>query len=75
MADTHLDMKGLNCPLPVLKANKAIRAMTAGETLTVEVTDPAAPEDFANFCDTAGHALVSCDEAGAGWTIALRKGG
>lgn len=64
MADTerHLDTKGLMCPLPVLKARKALAAMTAGGILVVESTDPASVIDFPHFCNESGHRLVGQDE-------------
>lgn len=73
MADTELDARGLSCPLPVLRANKALRALAPGDVLTVVATDPAAPRDFQAFCDTAGHQLVGNHEQGGEYTIAIRK--
>jgi len=70
---TVVDARGLSCPLPVLKANKTLKAMAAGETLTVLATDPAAPKDFEAFCRTAGHELLAIDEADGEFTIRLRK--
>jgi len=75
MPETKLDLKGLACPLPVLRANKAIRILNAGDMLVCDVTDPAAPEDFVNFCDSAGHAMVSCEQSTDFWTVTVRKGG
>jgi len=68
-----LDLKGLACPLPVLRANKEIKKAPAGVELICLVTDPAAPEDFANFCESAGHELVSCTEEDDFTTIVVRK--
>ena len=59
----HLDARGLQCPLPVLRARKALKAVPIGERLTVEATDPSAPKDFAAFCEASGNALLSSDEA------------
>lgn len=50
-----LDFRGLRCPLPVLKARKALKAMAAGTQVTVLVTDPSAPQDFQDFCQITGH--------------------
>ncbi len=50
-----LDLRGLRCPLPVLKARKAVKAMAAGTEVTVLVTDPSAPDDFQDFCTITGH--------------------
>jgi tRNA 2-thiouridine synthesizing protein A len=69
-----VDARGLSCPLPVLRANKTLRTMAAGETLTVLATDPASPNDFRAFCQTAGHQLLTVEEAGGLFTIALKKG-
>ena len=55
----HLDATGLICPMPVLKARKALTGMQAGEELEVLTTDPAAPKDFEAFCDATGHLLLS----------------
>ena len=65
MSETVLDVKGLSCPLPVLKANKALRSLPAGARLTVLATDPASVKDFQAYARETGHALVSFSE-GAG---------
>ena len=62
-AETVLDVQGLSCPLPVLKANKALRALPAGARLTVLATDAASVADFQAFCRETGHALVSFSES------------
>ncbi len=58
MADQLLDAKGLNCPLPILKAKKALKDMPLGGTLEVLATDPGSVADFAAFCRTTGNELV-----------------
>ncbi len=68
-----LDARGLNCPLPVLKARKAIKAVSFGECLTVLATDPAAYIDFQHFCDTAGHELADWSEKDGVFTFVIRK--
>ena len=75
MATTTLDVKGLNCPLPVLRANKVVKGLMAGDILQVQLTDPAAPSDFAAYCETTGHELVDRTEAGGVHTITIRKTG
>lgn len=50
-----LDFRGLRCPLPVLKARKAVKAMAAGTQVAILVTDPSAPQDFQDFCNLTGH--------------------
>jgi tRNA 2-thiouridine synthesizing protein A len=62
MTETVLDLKGLSCPLPVLRANKALKAMAAGQRLRVLATDAASVKDFRNYCDQTGHALVAFSE-------------
>ena len=57
-----LDTKGMNCPLPVLKARRAMRELEAGDILTVLATDPASYIDFQHFCDTTGHELLDTAE-------------
>jgi tRNA 2-thiouridine synthesizing protein A len=71
---TELDARGLKCPLPVLRARKALRDVAAGETLTVLATDPAAPRDFENFCEQAGHGFEGAMADGEdGYAITIRK--
>ena len=73
MADESLDVRGLRCPLPVLRANKALKALTAGDTLTVLATDPAAPGDFENFCAQTGHTLLDNRAEGEDFVLVVRK--
>jgi tRNA 2-thiouridine synthesizing protein A len=56
--DQYLDAKGLNCPLPVLKAKFALTKMKPGEVLYVEATDPHATIDFHAYCARSGHTMV-----------------
>jgi tRNA 2-thiouridine synthesizing protein A len=58
MADKTLDAKGLNCPLPILRAKKTLKEVPAGGTLEVLATDPGSVADFAAFCRTTGNELV-----------------
>ncbi len=71
---TILDTKGLNCPLPVLKARRALREMATGEELEVLATDPGAVKDFATFAEAAGHELLEQREAEGVYVFVLRKG-
>jgi tRNA 2-thiouridine synthesizing protein A len=57
-----LDTKGLKCPLPVLKARKAMRDLPPGGVLRVLATDPGASKDFEHFCKTTGHQLLAARE-------------
>lgn len=58
MADQILDVKGLNCPLPILKAKKALKELPVGGTLQVLATDPGAVKDFEAFCRSTGNELL-----------------
>ena len=69
-----LDAGGLKCPLPVLRARKAIKALEIGAELTVLATDPAAPKDFKAFCEQAGHELILSTESDGVFTFVLRRG-
>jgi tRNA 2-thiouridine synthesizing protein A len=57
-----LDTTGLNCPLPVLKAKKAIKTLNAGDTLVVLATDPASKIDFGHYCHVSGNEMRSQSE-------------
>lgn len=58
MADQILDAKGLNCPLPILKAKKALKDVPTGGTLEIQATDPGSVADFEAFCRTTGNELL-----------------
>ena len=73
MADQTLDAKGLNCPLPILKAKKAIMALPAGGTLEVLATDPGAVKDFAAFSRTTGHELIEQSVEGNVYRFVLKR--
>ncbi|MEX2202429.1 MAG: sulfurtransferase TusA family protein [Dongiaceae bacterium] len=68
-----LDARDLKCPLPVLKARRAMKPLAPGDTLTVLATDPGAPKDFEHFCATTGCELVESSEAGGVYKFVLRK--
>ena len=69
----ELDTKGLNCPLPVLKAKRALQTVPVGEILTVTATDPASTIDFKHFCMTSGHELVDWSETDGIFTYLIRR--
>ena len=73
MADQTLDAKGLNCPLPILKAKKAIMALPVGGTLEVLATDPGAVKDFAAFSRTTGHELIEQATEGNVFRFVLKR--
>jgi len=72
--DIEIDAIGLLCPLPVLKARKALKSMEAGQVLAMLATDPAAVIDVPHFCAEAGHAFVSQSPAGDATRYLIRKG-
>ena len=74
-ASRQLDARGLKCPLPVLKARKAMKALAAGERLEVLASDPSAPQDFRSFCETTGHRLLESGEAEGVYRFVLEKSG
>jgi tRNA 2-thiouridine synthesizing protein A len=73
MSHSTLDARGLLCPLPVLRANKMLRALKPGDDLTILATDPSAPEDFRSFCETAGHVLLDSRQEDGVFVIRLRR--
>jgi tRNA 2-thiouridine synthesizing protein A len=62
MATQTLDAKGLNCPLPILKAKKALGGLATGDTLEVLSTDPGSVKDFEAFCRQTGNELLESNE-------------
>ena len=70
--DQTLDVTGLKCPLPILKAKKALALMNAGQVLQVLATDAAAPDDFAAFCRQTGHVLLESAQAGEIFTLVVQ---
>ncbi len=75
MASQTLDAKGLNCPLPVLRAKKAMKALDADDTIEILATDPGAVEDFQAFCRATGYALLETDEDGGVFRFLIKKTG
>ncbi len=73
MSTTVLDTKGLNCPLPVLRAKKAMKEVPAGGILQILATDPGTPKDLEAFCRAAGHELVDWKEEAGVFTFNIRK--
>lgn len=70
---TTLDTKGLNCPLPVLRAKKAIKDVPPEGILQVLATDPGAPKDFEAFCRATGNQLVDWKEENGVYTFNIKK--
>lgn len=73
MADETLDAKGLNCPLPILKAKKALTPMANGQTLEILATDPGSVKDFEAFCRTTGNKMVEHSVDGGTYRFVIER--
>ncbi len=73
MATQVLDVKGLNCPLPILRARKALRELPPGSTLQVLATDPGSVKDFEAFCRTTGNELVESAVEGNVYRFVIKR--
>jgi tRNA 2-thiouridine synthesizing protein A len=71
--DKELDARGLNCPLPILRAKKALSDMTSGQILRIVATDPGSVKDFEAFAKQTGNALVDQAAAGKEFTFFLKR--
>ena len=71
--DQEVDSRGLNCPLPILKAKKALSGMQSGQLLRVVATDPGSMRDFAAFAKQTGNALVDQQAVGGDFIHVLRR--
>ena len=71
--ETVLDLSGLLCPLPVLKAGKRLKAMPPGRILTVIATDPMAEIDLPHYCHEQGHEFLGLSRDGEVLTFRIRR--
>lgn len=71
--DSELDASGLNCPLPILRAKKAIAALSGGQTLKIIATDPGSVKDFEAFCKQTGNTLKSSGEEDGKFVFLIEK--
>ena len=71
--DKELDVRGLNCPLPILRAKKYLADMTSGQVLKIIATDPGSVIDFQVFSEQTGNALLSSSEANKEFTFYMKK--
>jgi tRNA 2-thiouridine synthesizing protein A len=71
--DKEIDTRGLNCPLPILKAKKALSEMTSGQLLRVVATDGGSVRDFQAFARQTGNELVEQESAGSDFIHVLRR--
>ena len=68
-----LDTKGLSCPLPILKTNKAIQALSKDQILKVETTDPGSQKDMPSWAKRTGNEIVKVEESGGIFAFYIRK--
>jgi len=71
--DKELDARGLNCPLPILRAKKALTDMKPGQVLRILATDPGSVKDFEAFCKQTGNELLSQAEAEKEFTFFMKR--
>jgi tRNA 2-thiouridine synthesizing protein A len=73
MADQELDVRGLNCPLPILKTKKALNVMASGQTIHVLATDPSSVLDFKAFAAQSGNLLLESSESSGVFSFLIKK--
>ncbi len=73
MADQTLDTKGMNCPIPIVKAKKALADMSEGQVLEVLATDPGAVKDFEAFSRKTGNKILEWNEDGGVFNFQIEK--
>lgn len=71
--DKDLDARGLNCPLPILRAKKALTDMQSGQILRITATDPGSVKDFQAFCKQTGNELLSQTEENKEFVVLMKR--
>jgi len=71
--DVELDVRKLECPLPILRAKKSLSTMSSGQVLKITATDKKAPDDFVDFCSKTGNELLSSIEQGCEFIFLIRR--
>lgn len=71
--DREVDASGLNCPLPILRAKKALTDLESWKVLRVIATDPGSKRDFEAFARQTGHELLSSSEESKKWVFLLKR--
>lgn len=71
--DLELDARGLNCPLPILRAKKSIQTLSSGQVLRIVSTDPGSVKDFEAFCKQTGNELMDTVQDGGEYAFNIRK--
>ncbi|MDB5901697.1 MAG: SirA-like protein [Betaproteobacteria bacterium] len=69
----ELDVRGYNCPIPLMRAKKALATMQPGQVLKIITTDPGAEIDFKVYCEASGNPILSLDESSNTFTIVIAK--
>jgi tRNA 2-thiouridine synthesizing protein A len=75
LREYELDVRGMLCPLPVLKARKRLAAMRPGEILRITATDPVARIDMPHYCRESGHRFLGETQAGDAWVFRIERQG
>ena len=73
MTEKTVDARGLNCPLPILRARKALKEIEVGEAIEIVATDPGSMADFQAFARQTGNELVSAESTGSYFRYVLRR--
>lgn len=73
--DMELDARGLNCPLPILRAKKSINEMAPGQVLRIVATDPGSVKDFEAFSKQTGNELLETSEENGEFIYLIKKAG
>ena len=71
--DKELDARGLNCPLPILRAKKSMNELDNGQVLRIMATDPGSVKDFEAFCKQTGNELLQSAETNGEFIFVIRK--
>lgn len=71
--DLEVDASGLNCPLPILKAKKALSGLSSGQVLKLVSTDPGAQRDFEAFAKQTGNVLIAQEDSGSARAFYLQR--
>lgn len=72
--DLDLDARGMNCPLPIIRAKKSMNQLDSGQVLRIVSTDPGSVKDFENFCTQTGNDLLSSAMESGEYHFHIRKG-
>ena len=72
-ADREVDARGLNCPLPILRAKKALADLQSGQVLKIVSTDPGSKRDFAAFMRQTGHEMLHTEDGKGEWAFYIRR--